>query len=104
MSARILAGDGRIVVPIATYDLYMAAAESAALLDRDGGVWLLPLTGPVAGGLLLKRRNRQGDRVLVAEDFLAPRGLGRFAAERMFEVRWVAEAGALLIVDFPALN
>jgi hypothetical protein len=90
-------GDGRIVLPLATYALYLAGAGSAALIERDGHAFLLPLAGPVAGGLLLKQRNAAGDRVMLAEDFLAARGLGRFSAEREFGVRWVADAGALLI-------
>jgi hypothetical protein len=90
-------GDGRIVLPHATYALYMGGAESAALVERDGRAWLVPLQGPVAGGMLLKQRNREGDRVLLTEDFLASRGLGRFSAEREFTVRWVADAGALSI-------
>ena len=71
MSAVVLIGDGRIVLPHATYALYMAGANSAALVERDGQAYLMPLSGPVAGGMLLKQRNRDGDRVLLAEDFLA---------------------------------
>ena len=93
----VLIGDGRVMVPRATYDLYLAGVDSAALLERDGEVYLLPLGGPIAGGMLLKQRNLDGDRILLATDFLAERGLGRFTAEREFHVRWVAEAGALLI-------
>jgi hypothetical protein len=93
----VLIGDGRIVVPRATYDLYLGGVDSAALLERDGEVYLLPLGGPMAGGMLLKQRNLDGDRVLLAADFLTERGLGQFTAEREFHVRWVAEAGALLI-------
>lgn len=62
----------------------------------------MPLGGPTAGGMLLKQRNAQGDRVLLATDFLTERGLGRFTAERAFDVRWVAEAGALLIEGLEA--
>lgn len=97
MTAVVRIGDGRIVLPRATYELYMAGAGSAALIERHGQVCLLPLSGPVAGGLLLKQRNAAGDRVMLAEDFLAARGLGRFSTEREFSVYWVAEAGALLI-------
>ncbi len=93
----VLIGDGRVVVPRATYELYLSGMDSAALLERDGEIYLLPLGGPIAGGMLLKQRNLDGDRVLLATDFLAERGLGRFTAEREFRVRWVAEAGALLI-------
>ena len=97
MTAVVRIGDGRIVLPRATYELYLAGAGSAALIERDGQAYVLPLSGPVAGGLLLKQRNAAGDRVMLATDFLDARGLGRFSAEREFQVRWVAEAGALLI-------
>ena len=38
MTHVVLIGDGRIVVPRATYDLYLGGAGSAALLERDGQV------------------------------------------------------------------
>lgn len=97
MTHTVLIGDGRIVLPRATCELYLAGVGSAALVERDGQAYLMPLGGPVAGGMLLKQRNRDGDRVLLATDFLAARGLGRFSAEREYRVRWVTEAGALLI-------
>ncbi|MDP3224823.1 MAG: hypothetical protein Q8M96_16945 [Rubrivivax sp.] len=97
MSGQVRIGDGRVRLPRAICDRYFAGASSAALLERDGEVYLVPLAGPSAGGLLLKQTNAQGDRVLLAPDFLAERGLGQFVAERTFDVRWVDEAGALLI-------
>ena len=104
MAHTVLVGDGRMVLPHRTFEQYLAAAPSVALIERDGQVYLLPLGGPTAGGLLLKQRNLSGDRVVLATDFLAARGLGRFSAEREFQVRWVAEAGALLIEGLgPAL-
>ena len=97
MSEQVLIGDGRVVLPRALCDRYLASAPAAVLLARDGQVFLVPLGGPGAGGMLLKQRNAQGDRVLVADEFLAERGLGRFSAECVFVVRWQAEAGALLV-------
>jgi hypothetical protein len=97
VSAQIRIGDGRLLLPRAICDRHFPGASSAALLERDGEVYLVPLAGPSAGGLLLKQSNAQGDRVLVACDFLDERGLGQFVAERTFEVRWVEDAGALLI-------
>lgn len=90
-------GDGRIVLQQATCAFYLVGASSAALVERDGQAFLLPLNGPVAGGLLLKQCNRAGDCVLLAEEFLGARGLGRFSADRPFGLRWVDEAGGLLI-------
>jgi len=97
MAHSVFVGDGRVVVPIATYALYLVGASSAALVERDGQVFLVPLHGPTAGGMLLKQRNSVGDRVLLATDFLAERGRGRFTPERACGVQWVAEAGGLLI-------
>jgi hypothetical protein len=90
-------GDGRVLIDRATCALYLADAPAAALVERDGQVFLVPLSGPMAGGMLLKQRNAAGDRVLLATDFLADRGLGRFSTEREFPVRWAADAGGLLI-------
>ncbi len=100
MSHSVAIGGGRVLVPHETYDLYFGGAGCAALLERDGQALLLPLHGPVAGGLLLKQRNLRGDRVMLASDFLAAHGCDTFAVERTFTVRWLAEAGALLIEGF----
>lgn len=97
LAHRARIGDGRVLLSRATCERYLAGAGSAVLLEREGRVFLVPLGGPSAGGMLLKQRNVQGDHVLLAEEFLAARGLGRFATERSFELRWVDEAGALLI-------
>ena len=97
MSGQVRIGDGRVLLPRAICDRHLAGASSAALLERDGEVYLVPLAGPSAGGLLLKQTNAHGDRALRAPDFLAERGLGQFVAERTFDVRWVDDAGALLI-------
>ena len=104
MTGFVRIGDGRVVLPHATYRLYLDGVSSAALIERDNQTYLLPLHGPVAGGMLLKQSNRDGDRVLLATEFLSERGFGRFSAERQFEVRWVAAAGALLIEGLNALQ
>jgi len=97
MAHSVFVGDGRVLLPSATCQQYLSGVLSAALVERDGQVYLVPLSGPSAGGMLLKQRNALGDHVLLATDFLADRGLGRFSAGRDFPVRWVADAGALLI-------
>lgn len=90
-------GDGRVLLARATCERFLSGASGAALLAREGRVYLVPLHEPSAGGMLLKQRNARGDRVLLAEEFLGERGLGRFAPERNFDLRWIEEAGALLI-------
>lgn len=93
----VQAGHGRLLVPHDTYARFLAPADSAALLERDGHVLLLPLAGPVAGGLLLKQRNLAGDRVLHAPELLARCGHGDTEAERAYPVRWSDADGALWI-------
>ena len=93
----VFVGDGRVLLPRATCKQYLAGVFSAALVERDGQVFLVPLSGPGAGGMLLKQRNALGDHVLLATDFLSGLGFGRFSAGRDFPVRWMAAAGALLI-------
>lgn len=62
-------------------------------LVRAPELWLLPLRGPGAGGLLLKQRNRDGDRsVLLAE--LLPAGTA--PGPRL--AFWDERAGALRVV------
>ena len=97
MKHAVFIGRGRVMVPRDTYELYLGGVDSAALIERDGRVLLLPLRGPVAGGMLLKQRNLRGDRVMLATDFLVQLGFDPFADELEFGVRWEAEAGALLI-------
>ena len=97
MTHSVFVGHGRVLVPRGTYDCYLGGAESAALIERDDQILLLPLRGPVAGGMLLKQRNLRGDRVMLATDFLDRLGWDTFSPETEFEVRWIAEAGALLI-------
>ena len=92
-----LIGNGRVLLSQATCEQHLRGAHAAALMQRDGQVYLVPLAGPSPGGMLLKQRNAQGDSVLQANDFLAACGLGPFAAERAFELSWVEEAGALRI-------
>ncbi len=37
-------------------------ADALVAMQRGNELWLLPLTGPEGGGLLLKQRNAKGDR------------------------------------------
>ena len=102
MTHSVFIGAGRVLVPHDTYALYLGGVDSAALIERDAQVLLLPLRGPVAGGMLLKQRNLRGDRVMLATDFLSQLGLDPFAVEAEFKVQWVAGAGALLIQGLTA--
>ncbi len=68
-----------------------------AALIRDGRVYLLPLRGPAAGGMLLKVRNARGDRVLHADEFLQTLGISADAPERSICARWDSQAAGLVL-------
>lgn len=74
-------------------------ADALVALARGPELWLLPVRGPAAGGLLLKQRNPQGDRSLVLQGILE-RDLpaGRHAAF------WDDERGALRVALAPFIE
>lgn len=78
-------------------DLYLPGISAIALLNRDGCVFLLPLHGATAGGLLLKMRNAHGDRVAHALEFLRTLGIDADTPEHSYRVRWVPDIAGLLL-------
>ncbi len=61
----------------------------------------MPLTRDSAGGLLLKRRNARGDRVIHAQEFFRTQGyLEDFEAHEV-PLRWRDEFAALELVGLP---
>ncbi|HEY8416264.1 MAG TPA: hypothetical protein VIK99_10900 [Thermaerobacter sp.] len=67
-------------------------AGTAIVLVRRGELWLLPVSHPGAGGLLLKWRNARGDRSVLVHEFL-PEGTPPGPRQAF----WDDEAGALRI-------
>lgn len=62
-----LTRDGYLHIPADLAERHFPG-EGLVVLVRLPELWLLPTRGPAGGGLLLKRRNRQGDRsVLIWE-------------------------------------
>jgi hydrogenase maturation protease len=75
-------------------DVAAAYFPNDALVAVPNGheLWLVPLVGPQGGGLLLKQRNRRGDRsTLVWEALPTHRPVGRR------EAVWDATNGALRV-------
>ena len=83
------AGDLRLTADVAAE--YFPADSLVAVL-RGEELWLLPLVGPEGGGLLLKQRNRRGDRsALIWEALPAEHPVGERSAV------WDAANGALRV-------
>lgn len=65
---------------------------TAIAMVRQGELWLMPVSHPGAGGLLLKWRNPRGDRSILVREFLPD---GTTPGPR--EAYWDEAAGALRI-------
>jgi hypothetical protein len=78
-------------------DAYLPGTEAVALIAREGAVWIVPLARTSAGGLLLKRRNLRGDRVIHAQEFIREKGLPEHFEPRAAPVRWDPDRAALSI-------
>ena len=66
--------------------------DALVAVPRGRELWLLPLVGPEGGGLLLKQRNRRGDRAALIWEALADhRPVGKRPAV------WDAASGALRV-------
>lgn len=68
--------DGYVRIDAATASEYFPN-DALVAVPNGRELWLLPLVGPEGGGLLLKQRNRRGDRAaLIWEAFAADRPVG----------------------------
>lgn len=63
---------GSLLLP-AELALHRFPADLVAARLEPGELWLYPLRGAGAGGLLLKRRNAAGDRAVLLGPMLPPR-------------------------------
>jgi len=83
--------NGYLILPAKLVEQYFPARLLLAFCKEDE-MWLLPVRGAGAGGLLLKQRNLQGDcSVLIWELF--PEGMPQGKRKAV----WDAERGALRV-------
>jgi hypothetical protein len=82
-------GDLRLTAEVAAE---FFPTDSLVAVLRGTELWLMPLTGPESGGLLLKQRNTRGDRSALIRESLPedpPCGL--------CDAVWDANSGALRV-------
>lgn len=65
---------------------------TAIVLWRGGELWLMPVSHPGAGGLLLKFRNPRGDRSVLIQEFLP-----EDVSSGVYDAVWDEANGALRI-------
>ncbi len=86
---------GRIHVERALFERFFAGTSQVALLRDGADLAVLPVHQAAAGGYLVKLRNRAGDRVIDAADFLRGEGLDDHV-ERSVPVTWSEPRSALI--------
>jgi hypothetical protein len=89
-----LQANGYLILPREIAERYFPA-DAVVALDRPPEVWLLPLRGAAAGGLLLKRRNSAGDRSLLLS---AAGTLPELRQPTRVPAFWDPQQGALRLV------
>ena len=94
---------GALYVTSDIYDRYFAGLEAVILLRRDRDLCILPVRHLAAGGYLLKLRNKAGDRVVNAPDFLREQGIDEEVALEL-PVVWSSERGALVAAGALPVN
>ena len=68
-----LTDDGNLRLDVAVAQRFFPADSLVAVPQPTGQeLWLMPLTGPEGGGLLLKQRNIAGDRSTLIWEALPP--------------------------------
>lgn len=92
---------GNIYIPFETYDIYLKNIEAVALLPHKKGILIFPLIQQSAGGLILKIKNLQGDRVIHAQEFFRNNDYEETFEEVICEAIWESERHAILILSEP---
>ncbi len=97
----VMVARGNLYIPQETHETYLKGVEAVALLPHEEGILIFPLIQDSAGGILLKVRNLQGDRIIHGQEFFRNNGYAETSEEKYCTVRWLPDRAALLILDVP---
>ncbi|GJL66700.1 MAG: peptidase M52 [Nitrospirales bacterium] len=93
--------NGSLYLNASLYEQYFRQLHSVILMKKDHALLLLPVVNSGAGGLLVKIRNVQGDRVIHAQEFCRIHGIDE-QFDQSVSVSW-DERSAGLMVQMPSL-
>lgn len=88
--------NGNIYVSASISERYFSNLHHVVLLERDNRICMLPVHHEGGGGLLLKIRNAQGDRVIHAQDFFREYGFDD-GFDHLVPVSWDNTIAGLVI-------
>lgn len=87
---------GNLYFKASLYQKYFPDLQSAILMKKDKTLFILPVVNANAGGLLLKIRNAQGNRVIHAQDFFRENGIDE-ELDQMVPVFWDRDSSGLVV-------
>lgn len=93
---------GSLYLDAALCERFLPGLESVGLMLEGNTLYVLPVHDAAAGGLILKVRNRAGDRVVHGSEFLRNHGL-REDLETAPEWRWSGDRHALALTLPPEM-
>ena len=94
---------GSVYVAREIYERFFPGLETVILLRRADDLLILPVRSAVAGGFMLKLRNRAGDRVVNAAEFFRDNGIDD-DCDLNVDVEWSEAQGGLEGLGFFALQ
>lgn len=86
---------GNIYISSAQYETYFGGVEAVVLLKRENVFLLMPVQN-ASGGLLLKIRNADGDRVVHAAEFFMLNDV-ECQEPRSVDASWNTDLAALIL-------
>ncbi len=94
---------GNLYLDAEIYSSFFAGLETIALLQNEHGFFILPVNNQASGGRLMKVRNKKGDRVVTATDFLEKCGVC-YDSMLCVPVSWDSNLSALFVELRPVLK
>lgn len=88
--------NGNFYLNASLYEQYFPKLHSVILMKKDRTLLILPVVNTGAGGLLLKIRNSQGDRVIHAQEFCRVYGIDEHFDQKV-SVFWDEKSAGLRI-------
>lgn len=87
---------GNLYLEASLYKKYFPDLQSAILMKKDTTLFILPVINANAGGLLMKIRNAQGDRVIHAQEFFRDNAIDE-SLDQLVPVFWDRNSSGLAV-------
>ncbi|MGQ0671573.1 MAG: hypothetical protein ACT4N2_01655 [Hyphomicrobium sp.] len=87
---------GGLYLDADAFERFFAGLDAVVLMRSEDALLVLPVRHAAGGGMIVKRRNRAGDRVVDAVEFFRANGIDD-VEELGLGAHWSEEAAALVV-------